>query len=77
MLVQIFNRVFQRNNMTFPVLVDFINMKSEDTIQELVAVLKAEIKKDPVSCSFIDVTKLGIFELTRKKTYKSLKELIN
>ena len=33
-----------------------------------------QIKKDSVTCTFMDVTKLGLVELTRKKTYKSLKE---
>ena len=45
-------------------------------MEELIWTLKEEIKKDTVTCTFMDVTKLGLVELTRKKTYKSLKEMI-
>lgn len=64
-------------NISGMILIDFINMKSKKHMDELVAVLKEEIKKDTVTCSFADVTKLGLVEVTRKKTYKSLKELIS
>ena len=63
-------------NISGMIIVDFINMKSKEHIDELITILKQEIKQDFVTCSFIDVTKLGLVELTRKKTYKSLKELI-
>ena len=46
-------------------------------MDELVAVLKEQMKQDSVPCTFMDVTKLGLVELTRKKTYKSLKEMIS
>ena len=48
----------------------------EEHMDELVGVLKEQIKQDSVTCTFMDVTKLGLVELTRKKTYKSLKEII-
>ena len=63
-------------NISGMIIIDFINMKSKEYMEELISVLKEEIKKDTVTCTFMDVTKLGLFELTRKKTYKSLKEMI-
>ena len=70
-------RQLRLRNISGMIIIDFINMKSKEHMDELVAVLKEQIKKDSVTCSFMDVTKLGLVELTRKKTYKSLKELIS
>ena len=70
-------RQLRLRNISGMIIIDFINMKSKEHMDELVAVLKEQIKKDSVTCTFMDVTKLGLVELTRKKTYKSLKELIS
>lgn len=69
-------RQLRLRNISGMILIDFINMKSKEHMDELVAVLKEQLKKDHVPCNFLDVTKLGLVELTRKKTYKSLKELV-
>ncbi|MBQ6845167.1 MAG: ribonuclease E/G [Agathobacter sp.] len=69
-------RQLRLRNISGMIIIDFINMKSKAYMDELVALLKEQIKKDPVTCTFMDVTKLGLIELTRKKTYKSLKEQI-
>lgn len=69
-------RQLRLRNISGMIIIDFINMKSNEYMDELIAFIKAEIKKDDVPCTFIDVTKLGLVELTRKKTYKSLKEMI-
>ena len=69
-------RQLRLRNISGMIIIDFINMKSKEYMEELVSYLKDEIKKDSVTCSFVDVTKLGLVELTRKKTYKSLKEVI-
>ena len=68
-------RQLRLRNISGMIIIDFINMKSKDHMDELITVLKEEIKKDSVTCTFMDVTKLGLVELTRKKTYKSLKEI--
>ena len=70
-------RQLQLRNISGMIIIDFINMKSKEHMDELVTVLKEQIKKDSVTCTFTDVTKLGLVELTRKKTYKSLKEIIS
>ncbi len=69
-------RQLRLRNISGMIIIDFINMKSKEHMDELVSVLKEQIKQDSVPCTFMDVTKLGLVELTRKKTYKSLKEMI-
>ena len=69
-------RQLRLRNISGMIIIDFINMKTKEYMDELVAVLKEQIKQDSVPCTFMDVTKLGLVELTRKKTYKSLKEMI-
>lgn len=69
-------RQLRLRNISGMIIIDFINMKSKEHMDGLVSLLKEQIKKDPVPCTFMDVTKLGLVELTRKKTYKSLKELV-
>lgn len=69
-------RQLRLRNISGMIIIDFINMKSKEHMDELVSVLKEQIKRDSVTCTFMDVTKLGLVELTRKKTYKSLKEII-
>ena len=70
-------RQLRLRNISGMIIIDFINMKSKEYMEELVSVLKEQIKQDSVTCTFMDVTKLGLVELTRKKTYKSLKEIIS
>lgn len=69
-------RQLRLRNISGMIIIDFINMKSKEYMDELISVLKEQIKKDSVTCMFMDVTRLGLVELTRKKTYKSLKEQI-
>ena len=59
------------------ILIDFINMDDKEQESALIACLKEELKKDVVPCQFIDITRLGLVELTRKKINKSLKEIVD
>ncbi len=56
------------------ILIDFINMKQESLRQQLIEEFKSYIKRDNISTEVIDITKLGIMEVTRKKRGRSLKE---
>ncbi len=69
-------RQLRLRNISGMILIDFINMKSKEEIEEVVEVLKLSLKNDPIPAGFIDVTKLGIVEVTRKKVEKSLLEII-
>lgn len=68
-------RQLKLRNISGMILVDFINLTSAEE-KTLLAYLKEELKKDSCPCRFIDITKLGLVELTRKKTQKSLKEIL-
>lgn len=63
-------------NISGMIIIDFINMKTEAQQKELVRVIKQELANDPVPARFVDITKLGLVELTRKKGYKSLREIL-
>lgn len=69
-------RQLRLRNISGMIIIDFINMKSKADETELVNHLKEALKKDSITCSFIDITKLGLVEITRKKEHKSLKETI-
>lgn len=56
------------------ILVDFINLSSGKKQQELLSFLKEETKNDPAGVHIVDMTKLGLVEITRKKTEASLAE---
>lgn len=54
------------------ILVDFIDMKKQANYDSLVRHLRDILKNDPVKASFIDMTKLGIVEITRTKRHTSI-----
>ncbi len=64
-------------NISGMIIIDFINMKKQTEIEHLISFIKAHIKANDSKCDFIDITKLGLIELTRKKTTKSLKEQLH
>ena len=70
-------RQLRLRNISGMIIVDFINMADEESKQKLITAVKRFIKDDPIPCSFIDMTKLGLIELTRKKTHKSLREIVH
>lgn len=61
-------------NISGMIIVDFINMTKKEHVEKLVSFLKEKLKSDPVQTEYVDITKLGLVELTRKKVYKTLKE---
>ena len=42
-------------------------MKQSENVRELVEHLKREIAKDEIKVNYVDMTSLGLVELTRKK----------
>lgn len=63
-------------NISGIIVVDFMNLASKDAEAELMSTFRAELKKDPVPTQLIDMTKLGLVEVTRKKVRKSLGEVL-
>ena len=64
-------------NLSGMILIDFIDMKDEENNQLLMETLKEECSKDGVKTSVVDMTKLGLVEVTRKKTRKTLYEQLH
>lgn len=63
-------------NLSGMILIDFIDMKDADYNKQLMDRLRTEFAKDPVKTILVDMTKLGLVEVTRKKIRKSLYEQI-
>ncbi|WP_058485225.1 Rne/Rng family ribonuclease [Defluviitalea phaphyphila] len=58
------------------IIIDFIDMKSKENKKKVIEILKQELKKDRVKSSVLGITRLGLVELTRKKTGPSLTSLL-
>lgn len=63
-------------NISGIIIVDFIDMKEQRAKDELMLQLKQFVKTDRVPVQVIDMTRLNLVELTRKKVRKSLREQI-
>lgn len=63
-------------NLSGMILVDFINMKDKQHTKMLVEALKQETAKDQVTTRFVDLTRLGLAEITRKKTSGALRHTL-
>lgn len=63
-------------NLSGIIMVDFINMKEKAREEELLEILREAVKQDPVKTEVIDMTALGIAELTRRKIAAPLHETI-
>lgn len=62
-------------NLSGIILIDFINLSNQTYTEELLSVFERELKKDPIATTLVDVTKLQLVEVTRKKIRKPLHEL--
>lgn len=58
------------------ILIDFINMEKYEDRSELISAMKSFVRGDRVTTTVVDVTALGIMELTRKKGEKSIQEQV-
>lgn len=69
-------RQLRLRNLTGMILVDFIDMERPENQELLISTLREAIAKDPVKTSYIDLTKLYLVELTRKRTRRPLHEML-
>lgn len=67
-------RQLRLRNISGICIVDFINMENKEDEALLVRTLKEYLKEDPVPATFVDFTRLGLAEITRKKLKKPLWE---
>lgn len=70
-------RQLRLRNLSGIIITDFIDMEEETDRKTLLAVLSAELKKDPVPAALVDMTALGLVEITRKKVRKTLAEQVH
>ena len=61
-------------NLSGIIIIDFINLSKKEYMDELLEIFQNELKKDPVAASCVDVTKLQLVEVTRKKIRKPFHE---
>lgn len=69
-------RQLRLRNISGIIVVDFINLTSKEAEAALLNELKQSLRADPVPTQLIDMTRLGLVEITRKKVRKSLAEMI-
>lgn len=67
-------RQLRLRNISGIIIVDFINLSNKEYSDQLMAELRKMVKEDPVQTNVIDITPLGLVELTRKRTYKPFHE---
>jgi len=70
-------RQLRLRNLSGIIVVDFIDMEDARDKEQLLETLRYELKKDPVKTLLVDMTALGLVEITRKKVRKTLKEQIS
>ena len=64
-------------NISGIIIIDFIDMVSEKDKEQLLSAMRSFVRSDPVKTEVIDLTRLGLMELTRKKTRRPLQEQLN
>lgn len=64
----------QLRNISGIIIIDFISQNTIEQDSELLSYLSGLVKKDSVKTHVVDMTPLGLVEVTRKKIHKSLRE---
>ena len=70
-------RQIKLRNISGIIIIDFINNDNEEEMTKLIKLIKQEAKHDFAKPAFIDITALGLVELTRRKIEKNLKEALD
>lgn len=60
-------RQIRLRNLSGIIMIDFIDMKSKDDEKELLQIMQHYLNQDVKKAVAVDITKLGIMEITRKK----------
>ncbi|MBO4863032.1 MAG: ribonuclease E/G [Eubacterium sp.] len=61
------SRILRLRNISGIIIIDFINLKDPEDIRQMIEHLKMHLKKDEVRVTYVDMTGLGLVELTRQK----------
>jgi ribonuclease G len=69
-------RQIRLRNLSGMIMIDFINCEDKEELKRLEEHLKAAVKGDRMPVSVACVTEMGVFLLTRKKTYEPLESVL-
>ena len=61
-------------NLSGIILVDFINLREKEHERQLIEYMRTLLKKDSIPADVVDMTGLGLMEITRKKVNSSFRE---
>lgn len=67
-------RQIRLRNLSGIIVIDFINLKQQDNSLKILDALRKAVFHDPVRTQVVDMTKLGLVELTRQKIEVPLKD---
>lgn len=70
-------RQIRLRNLSGIIIVDFINMKEEESRADVLDCLRKHVRLDKVKTVVVDMTPLGLVEITRRKITKPLREAIS
>lgn len=69
-------RQIRLRNLSGIILIDFIDMKRKENMQQLMKLLREEVAADQTKTTVVDMTKLGLVEITRMKKNPPLREVL-
>lgn len=69
-------RQLRLRNLGGIIILDFIDMTSEEHKRQVVRTLEKYIEKDHAKCFLSDISSLGLVEMTRKRTRESLEHVL-
>ena len=70
----IISKQLKLRNISGIIIIDFINMQQTTHQENLLKQLRSLVKQDKTPTNVIDITSLGLVEMTRKRVYATLKE---
>lgn len=69
-------RQIRLRNLSGIIIIDFINMNTEENVERLMREFCLHLAKDPIQATLVDITPLNLVEVTRKKVHKPLYEQV-
>lgn len=70
-------RQIRMRNLSGIIVIDFIDMKEQEHVEELMQLLRMKLSEDKVKTVLVDITKLGLVEITRMKKNPPLREVLS
>ncbi len=58
------------------IVIDFIDMDRQEQREQLLSILRKELKKDRTKTNLVGITELGLVEMTRKKVHQPIHTLL-